>query len=308
LRSAGGSQTVEATMITDPLFYRLFETSPETFFLLLGLPVDSAKEMATRYQYQAIEFKETAHRADGVFLPKEPDLPLYFLEVQFYPLPSVFADLLAKAYTYLKQHEPGQSFCGVVLFASRSLEPGPDELAPYQPLLDAGQIQRFYLDELPELADAPLGLSILYLIRLTETQAPVAARELIARAKSELSDDELREKLVELVETVIMYKLSQLSREEIQTMLGVDDIRQTRVYQEAKEEGLKEGLQKGRQEGKSEGLKEGMIQGRHEGLQQGIALALAIEKMAARNISAEEIAANLKADLELVRRVLNTRE
>jgi predicted transposase/invertase (TIGR01784 family) len=299
-------------MITDPLFYRLFETSPETFFLLLGLSVDSAREMASRYQYQAIEFKETAHRADGVFLPKEPGLPLYFLEVQFYPLPSVFADLLAKAYTYLKQHEPGQSFCGVVLFASRSLEPGPDELAPYQPLLDAGQIQRFYLDELPELADAPLGLSILYLIRLTETQAPVAARELIARAKSELADDELRAKLVELVETVIMYKLSQLSREEIQTMLGVDDIRQTRVYQEAKEEGLTEGLQKGRQEGrqegKSEGLKEGMIQGRHEGLQQGIALALAIEKMAARNISAEEIAANLKADLDLVRHVLSARE
>jgi predicted transposase YdaD len=127
-------------------------------------------------------------------------------------------------------------------------------------------------------------LSILYLIRLTE----------------------LRAKLVELVDTVIMYKLSQLSREEIQTMLGVDDIRQTRVYQEAKEEGLTEGLQKGRQEGKSEGLKEGMIQGRHEGLQQGIALA--IERLASKNMSAEEIAAILEVDLELVRRVLNTRE
>ena len=94
-------------MITDPLFYRLFETSPETFFLLLGLSTDAAQEMAARYQYQAIEFKETAHRVDGVFLPKEAGLPLYFLEVQFYPLPSVFADLLVKVYTYLKQHEPG---------------------------------------------------------------------------------------------------------------------------------------------------------------------------------------------------------
>src|SRR5580765_1208452 len=84
------------TMVTDPLFYRLFETSPETFFLLLGMPVDAATQMAARYQYQAIEFKETSHRTDGVFLPKEPGLPLYFLEVQFYPLPSVFADMLAK--------------------------------------------------------------------------------------------------------------------------------------------------------------------------------------------------------------------
>jgi len=110
-------------MITDPIFYRLFETSPETFFVLLGLSADAAKEMAGRYEYQAIEFKETAHRADGVFLPKEPGLPLYFLEVQFYRLPSVYADLLAKAYTYLKQHDSSQPFCGVVLFASRSLEP-----------------------------------------------------------------------------------------------------------------------------------------------------------------------------------------
>ena len=68
---------------------------------------------------------------------------MYFLEVQFYPLPSVFADLLTKIYTYLKQHDPGQSFCGVVLFANRSLE--PKELTPYQPLLDAGLIQDVYL-------------------------------------------------------------------------------------------------------------------------------------------------------------------
>ncbi len=63
-------------MLTDPLFYRLFETSPETFFLLLGLSVADAQALAARYQFQAIEFKETAHRADGVFLPQEAGLPL----------------------------------------------------------------------------------------------------------------------------------------------------------------------------------------------------------------------------------------
>ena len=110
-------------MITDPIFYRLFETSPETFFLVLGMSAGSATDMAARYQYEALEFKETSHRADGVFRPKEAGLPLYFLEVQFYHLPSVFADLLVKAYTYLKQHDPTQSYCGVVLFGSRALEP-----------------------------------------------------------------------------------------------------------------------------------------------------------------------------------------
>lgn len=72
------------SMKTDAIFYRLFETSPETLFLVLGMSVESAREMAARYQYEALEFKETSHRIDGVFRPKEPGLPLYFLEVQFY--------------------------------------------------------------------------------------------------------------------------------------------------------------------------------------------------------------------------------
>ncbi len=259
-------------MITDPIFYRLFATSPETFFLLLGMPPDKADEMAARYQYQAIELKETSHRADGVFLPKESGLPLYFLEVQFYPLPSVFADLLAKVYTYLKQHDPGQPFRGVVLFASRSLEPGEKE--PYQPLLDAGLIQCFYLDEITELPNAPLGLSVLYLIGQSESHAPAAARELVVRAKTEIGDTALRTELIELIETVIIYKLAKFSREEIQTMLQIHSIRETRVYQEA--------LEEGKQEGRKEDIR----------------------KMAAKRMSAKKIAALLEVDIEFVRQVL----
>ena len=214
-------------MVTDPIFYRLFETIPETLFLALGMTPAAARKLAARYQYLAIEFKETAHRADGVFQPLEAGLPIYFLEVQFYPLPSVFADILAKAYSYLKQHDPAQPFIAVVLFGARSLEPA--DRTPYQPLLDAGQLRRIYLDELPELADAPLGLSILGLIGQEEQQAGPTARKLVARAKSEISDVELRDDLVELIETVIFYKLPRLSREEIQVMLKVSDIRQTRI-------------------------------------------------------------------------------
>jgi predicted transposase/invertase (TIGR01784 family) len=262
-------------MITDPLFYRLFETSPETFFLLLGWTVDAAKEMAARYQYQAIEFKETSHRADGVFLPKDPGLPLYFLEVQFYPLPNIYADLLAKVYTYLKQHDPAQEFLGVVLFASRSLE--PTQAGPYRPLLDAGLIRRFYLDEMHEVANAPLGLSIIYLIGRAENEAPATARELVARAKTEIGDAALRADLIELIETVVIYKLARFSREEIQTMLQVHDIRETRVYQEAMEEGERK------------------------------ATARAIVNMAAKKMPAEEIATILEVDVQLVHQVLKGR-
>jgi predicted transposase/invertase (TIGR01784 family) len=290
-------------MITDPVFYRLFATSPETFFLLLGLSPEQARLLAARYEYAALEFKETAHRCDGVFRPKEAGLPLYFLEVQFYPLPSIYADLLAKVYTYLKQHDPGQAYCGVVLFSSRALE--PDRLAPYQPLLDADLLRCFYLDEMPELADAPLGLSILYLLRQVESEAPAQARALIARAKQEIADAALRANLIELIETVILYKLPRLTREEIQAMLQIHDIRESRVYQEAKEEGREEGVKEGLEKGRVQGLEQGRSEGAEKERQRSLEEKLrAIAKLAARNVSAADIADALDLEEIFVRQHL----
>jgi predicted transposase YdaD len=92
--------------------------------------------------------------------------------------------------------------------------------------------------------------------------------------KREIADAALRDDLIELIETVIIYKLARFSREEIQTMLQVKDIRETRVYQEAIEEGKKEKA------------------------------ARAIVNMAAKKIPLEEIAALLEVDVDFVRQVL----
>ena len=73
-------------------------------------------------------------------------------------------------------------------------------------------------------------------------------------------------------------------------MLQVHDIRETRVYQEAKEEGLKAGKEEGLKEGKEEGLKEG--------------IAIAIVKMAASKMPAAETAAILEVRIEQVNQVL----
>ncbi len=238
------------------------------------MSAERAAELAALYEYHALEFKETSHRVDGVFLPRESGLPVYFLEVQFYPLASVYAGLLAKAYTYLKRHDPAQPFCGVVLFADRSLE--PKDLLPYQSHIDAGLIRRLSLDEIPDMANAPLSLSILLLIQKQEDAAPAIARELIARTKNEVGDEAVKADLIELIETIAIYKLAHLSREEIRVMLQVPDIRETRVYREAMEEGEQRGLEKG----------------------------VAIARLAAENKPIPEIAALLKLDVELVRQVL----
>lgn len=59
-------------------------------------------------------------------------------------------------------------------------------------------------------------------------------------ARQEIAD-EVQQELVQLIETIIVYKFPHLSREEIEQMLGVSELKQTRVYQEAKLEGKLEG-------------------------------------------------------------------
>jgi predicted transposase YdaD len=65
--------------------------------------------------------------------------------------------------------------------------------------------------------------------------------------------------IMEMISTILIYKFTTLSRDEVNAMLGytIDELKQTRVYQEAKAEGVQEGRQEGRQEGKQEGRQEG---------------------------------------------------
>jgi predicted transposase/invertase (TIGR01784 family) len=120
------------------------------------------------------------------------------------------------------------------------------------------------------------------LIRQTEKEAPAAARELIVRVKNEIGDEALRADLIELIGTVIIYKLPRLSREEIEKMLDIHDIRKSRVFQEGKMEGEKEGKKEGKEEG----------------------ISIAIEKMASKKFSAEEIAGILELDMDMVRQAI----
>jgi predicted transposase YdaD len=48
--------------------------------------------------------------------------------------------------------------------------------------------------------------------------------------------------IIKLIETIIVYKFPQLSREEIEGMYGLSELRKTKVYQEVLQEGKQEGL------------------------------------------------------------------
>ncbi|MEI6444192.1 MAG: DUF2887 domain-containing protein [Nostocales cyanobacterium ELA583] len=115
-----------------------------------------------------------------------------------------------------------------------------------QELINSGRIKRIYLDELPP---GSIGMGLIELIVSKEAQAPELVKTLLDRTKTEVENDREKQGIIELLETVLLSKFSQLSRQEIEAMFLVSDIKQTRVYQEAKQEGREEGREEGRQNG-----------------------------------------------------------
>jgi predicted transposase YdaD len=88
-------------------------------------------------------------------------------------------------------------------------------------------------------------MGLIELIVSQEVQAPELVKTLLDRTNTEVENDREKQGIIELLETVLLSKFSQLSRQEIEAMFLVSDIKQTRVYQEAKQEGREEGRQNG---------------------------------------------------------------
>lgn len=226
-------------MKTDNLFYKLFQTEPRLFFELIG----ELTPAAAGYQFTSEEVKQTSFRIDGIFTPPagEMELPLYFVEVMGYKdrqgilYPSLFSEI----FLYLNAYQPGHDWRAVVIFTKRQLDPGLGQ--HYQEFGTSVRLQRIYLDELSvEQVQQSLSLGIFELIVSSEATAPSRGQRLIERIQLEATDDEVAQKFLELVETIFVYKFPELSREEVESMLGLNDLKQTKVYQEAFEEGRQE--------------------------------------------------------------------
>ena len=76
-----------------------FKELPGCFFQLVG----RSQRDAERYALEAIEYKATSVRLDGVFRPLQPgDDPAYLWEAQFYASDKVYANLLSKIGRFLE--------------------------------------------------------------------------------------------------------------------------------------------------------------------------------------------------------------
>lgn len=273
-------------MKTDTLFYSLFQTFPSIFFEL----INQSPEQAATYEFTSREVKQLAFRLDGLFLPAidEPDLPLYLLEVQFQPDENLYYRLFAELFLYLRQYKPPHPWRVVVIYPTRSTE--REQTLQFRELLT--RVQRIYLDELGAAAEGSLGVSVVKLVIESEQTAPELARRLVEQAQQQLSDEAIRRDFINLIETIIVYKLPQKSREEIEAMFSLSELKQTKVYQEAKLEGLEEGQQQGELKAKLEAIPRMLEFGLSlEQIAQLQDLPLAVVQPAAQSFQEQNIAA-----------------
>jgi predicted transposase/invertase (TIGR01784 family) len=232
---------------TDSLFYFLFQTAPGVLFELLG----KSPEIGELYEFKSIELKQTAFRIDGVLVPdpEAADQTVYFIEVQVQDDPHFYQRFFAEIFLYLRQNPAVSRWQAAVLFSKRSIEPQRSEA--YATLLNSAQVQRIYLEDLRQLAETSIGIGLIQLIVLNAKAVPNKAKDLLSQVERD-PQKLSAQAIVELIETIMVYKFPSLSREEIEKMLGLSELKQTRVYQEARQEGIQEGRQEGIQEGREQ--------------------------------------------------------
>jgi predicted transposase/invertase (TIGR01784 family) len=220
-------------MRTDTIFYQLFQSYPSLLFELVGLP----PEMAQGYQFSSAEIKELAFRFDGIFLPDTPDKFIWFVEVQFHKVEQFYRQFITEIMLYLNQYAPLQDWRAVAIFPNRNTEPAKS--IHYQELFHASRLQVVYLNEIE--AESPY-VGLVKLIMTPEDRVIAPAQELVIK-HGQVSG------LLEFVETILAYKLKNLTREEIAAMFTLGDLKQTRVYQDAYREAYREALQVGETRG-----------------------------------------------------------
>jgi predicted transposase/invertase (TIGR01784 family) len=229
---------------TDSISYKLFQTAPGLLFELLG----QSPDLAQGYQFESVEVKQLAFRLDGVFIPK-PDTPnqtVIFLEVQFQHDPIFYHRFLAEIHLYLKLHPKTFDWKAVVIFPRPSAEPRETRL--FRNLVNSDQMHRIYLNQRPAEPDESIGLGLMRLIVMKQKEAIAQAKDLLSRVQQRSSSEPQFAAIMEIIETVIVYKFPKLSREAIEKMLGLSELKQTKVYQDALQEGEQTGLLKGKLE------------------------------------------------------------
>ena len=131
--------------------------------------------------------------------PTQPNLPIYFVEVQFQKDDGFYYRLFAEIFLYIYQYKPVSNWRAVVIYSRRGVE--SVQPIQYQLLLNSNQVQIIYLDELGEFAEGSLGVGIVQLVVESQQKATERAKQLIDRARQQVIDPQIQQQIIEFAET-----------------------------------------------------------------------------------------------------------
>jgi predicted transposase YdaD len=118
----------------------------------------------------------------------------------------------------------------------------------YQEFQVSGKVQVFYLEDYQE-NQGSLAFQVLALLTIPKRSLKLKVEELLPRLETEALPIERKGQIMEMLETILVSKFPNLTRREIEAMLKIKSLRNTRVFQE----GVEEGVEQGRQEGELTG-------------------------------------------------------
>ncbi|MDZ8105903.1 MAG: Rpn family recombination-promoting nuclease/putative transposase [Nostoc sp. DedQUE12a] len=223
-------------MRRDSIFYKLFQQSPSLLFEILTNPPSNADA----YRFDSVAVKEPKFEIDGVFLPPENAGAgvVYFCEVQFQKDEQLYERVFAESSLYFYRNRARFSdWQAVIIYPSRSIE--QSDIYPHRGFLNSEQVHRVYLDELGDIRQLSIWVALMVLTTVESEQAPEEARYLLSRTRQEVPSGST-DGIIDMITTIMVYKFEQLSRAEVESMLGIT-LKETRVYREIKEEGREEG-------------------------------------------------------------------
>jgi predicted transposase/invertase (TIGR01784 family) len=212
-------------MRRDTLYYLMFKEFPELLFLLTGDPPRNAAE----YRFNSVAVKEPTFTIDGVFEPPVLDGTgtMYLSEVQMQPDQGLYERTFAELFAlFYRSRELYNDWRCVMIYPSRSTE--QKVTYPYRALLESDQVQIIYLDELGNIRDLPLLISLAVLPTVPPKKAPAEARDILARAREQPQQYEV---IVDLVTRIVSYMFLDQSPQEIDRMLDIQ-FEETRVYKD----------------------------------------------------------------------------
>ena len=226
-------------MKTDSLFYRLLQAEPTLAFELAGVAVPKQ----TGYSFISQEIKQTAFRLDGIAEPpaNQPDAPRGYVEVQFQPDDDFYPRFFSEILLHLGQYPSLHPWQAVVVYPNPTIE----RLSPAtMPFLNLPNLHRVYLNRLPLLDSANPKLWLIALIVADAAKIAPIVQKVQAHRDANPADGI---DWLELLETLLVYKLPTFTREEIQKMFGLNDVdlKTTRFYQDVFGEGRMEGRVEG---------------------------------------------------------------